>query len=717
MLTGALAIWNGAFAAEPAGLETPREDVAALIAGVRPFVHPATPDRTLPARSRQLLQGFHDSILDWSEVLAKHFVPVPGHSDWGYYGLPGNTEDDVRPITYAVQVNAFLSELDPPSGPIDAERRARRRREAIAVLRYLTHSHISGGGNCLNGKPWGNAWQSAMWARSAGLGGWLLWPHLDASMRQAVARMVAFEADRFINRPPRDQEFSNTGAEENAWDAMITSLAANMMPGHLHAAVWGRRAKLYLYNSLSRRADHSNDARGDEDRPVREWVNTVNAHPDFTIENHGLVHVGYLKLTVGEMLENAVHYIMGRSPVPRACLHNVPEAYQILLRCMAWDGAPIPFGGNDWKITHTQCTDIVIHSVLSVLKGDSVAAYLEDVSLETLRSIQKDEGGFYNVRRDLEYGGICATRLMSCYLAHALLPSSVVSASAAEFNRQASGVKLLEQGEAILHRTPTKFTSFTWGPNRMALAMPFDGTWVVWPHYASYLGLINGKTPARANAKMEILRHTVGSNSFDVRGRMTRSGGVTHDFAYASLSNDITVYVERLHTADGGQLRERETGIVGHEYPMGQNERVLRGRHGSTRVIGIGGGDAVTLMPTDWLNVGDRIGYVVCRTSGRSNVMRYHGEERGSGRVPLLQEYFSLVGDEAGTSSSGEDWACIVTFLNQSADETAALVDRIVFAVQGNTATCQVGSDFVRVDFDTFETAISESSTLQPTLP
>ena len=147
--------------------------------------------------------------------------------------------------------------------------------------------------------------------------------------------------------------------------------------------------------------------------------------------HHGLVHVGYLKLTVGEMFENALHYLMAGAPVPQACLHNVDGAYEVLLRCMSWDGAPISFGGNDWKIVHTQCTDIVIHSLLSLLRGDAVAAHLEQVSLATLRAIQQEEGGFYNVRRDLEYGGFCATRLMACYLAHGILGRDTTPASAA----------------------------------------------------------------------------------------------------------------------------------------------------------------------------------------------------------------------------------------------------------------------------------------------
>lgn len=681
---------------------------AALVAAVRPFQGPAADQGRPSERSRQLMQEFYDSILDWAKIVDGNFRPVPGHPDWGYYGLPGNNEDEIRPITYAVQVNAFLSAIDPPSARLDSASREHLRAQAIAALRYLTHSHVTGGGQCLNGKPWGNAWQSAMWSRSVGLGGWLLWRHLDGPLKTAVARLVEFEADRFLAQAPRDQEFSNTGAEENAWNAMITSLGANMMPGHPRAPDWNRCAKLYLYNSLSRQADHQDQTMGDDHRAIGDWVTTVNAHPDFTIENHGLVHVGYLKLTVGEMFENVLHYLMGGTTVPQACFHNTDGAYEVLLRCMSWDGAPISFGGNDWKIVHTQCTDIVLHTYLGLFRSDSVAAYLEQVSLETLRRIQKDEGGFYNVRRDLEYGGFCATRLMACYLAHALHGPPTAPASAEAFNRRASGLAYLEHGKAILHRTPTKFASFTWGPNRMALALPSNGTWVVWPHYASYLGEINGKNASQKEAQVATLNHQVGTDHFEVCGRLLRAKAtIQHDFAYASLPADVTVYIERLRGPPGGRIGDRETGIVGHYYPLGQNERLLRGRHGSTRVSGIGGRREVIPLPTDWLNVGDRIGYVVRRTAGRVNIMRYHDEERGSGRVPLLQEYLSLIGDDTQAEQPEVDWACVVTFLNQPCAETERWADQVKFAVESDTAACEFGRDLVKVDFKSLRVTVS----------
>jgi hypothetical protein len=664
-------------------------------------------------RAQKLMEGYYDSVSDWGEVLHKRVKPVPGRPGWAYYGLGGHTEDHVRPICYAAMVNAFLSEVHPPGREVSPQRRARMRRDAIAALRYLTNSHFSGGGACLDGEPWGwgnkTGWQSALWARAVGMAGWMLWPHLDDQMRRAVCRLVAHEADQVLQKPPKDSEFRDTGAEENAWNSGITSLASNMMPDHPRAQQWAEAAKRYMYNSLSVAADRNDNRRGDDGRPVRQWVTTVNAHPDFTVENHGLVHVGYLKLTAGLLLESAAHYVLAGTPVPQASLHHVPEALDVILSAMAWEGSPVYFGGNDWKEVHTQGTDVIVYAMASLLKGDARTAYLEDLSVDWLRRIQREQHGFYNVRRDIEYGGLVATRLISCYMAHAVLGEGAKPVSEVEFNTGISGVRHLEYAQTILHRTPTKFASFSWGPKRLALALPRDGTWAIWPHFASYLGVLNGEEPSSSLAPIEGLRHDVQANSFSVNGTLKRlKGGVIQDFGYASLPNDLTIYVERLRVSDGFRLTARETGVVGHEYEFGTNRRVLYGRFGKKEVRGVGGRAGVLQLNTDWLNIGGRIGYVVRRAQGRENVLRYHDLTKGVGRVPKLEEWLSLIGDRdpSAVPPTG-DWACVVTFLNQPPSETALSAGRVKFSVDGNAATCRIGQDAIRVDFAERKTQIA----------
>jgi len=675
------------------------ESPANPVAPIAP--HVLAPRPTDP-RAQRLIQAYYDSILTWGRIVAAKVEPLPGQADVSYLGLGGHQEDHVRPTAYAAMVTAFLSVFEPPQGaPADEERR-QMRGHAVALVRYLTASHGASGGRCPDGKPWGNQWQSAAWARAAGMAAWLIWQDLDPPLEDATIRMIQQEADRFLVQPPKSSLVGDTGAEENAWNAHIVTLACTMLPGHTRAGVWAEAAKRYMYNSLSVAADRAEQRPGDDGRPIAQWVTTVNAHDDFMVENHGLTHVGYLKGTAAGLLENAVPYLIAGRAVPRACSHHVPEVFQILLASMAWDASPAFFGGNDWKIFHSQATDVVVYAMLNLLAGDARAAHLEQTALDWLVRIQQAERGYYNVRRDPEYGGLCATRMIACCLAHAVLGAGGVPMTQEDFDRAASGVRHLASAQAVLHRTPTKFASFSWAQKRMALALPRDGNWVVWPHFASYLGILDGQDPSRTNAALDGVRLQVTADAFRVSGTLRRCDGrLIHDFLFASPADDLTVYVERLRPQAGFRLKQRETGIIGLEYELGTNQRELHGQFGTLTAIGYGGQAQVRELKTDWLNIGGRVGYVVCRSDGRQNVVRYHDAARGSGRVPQLQEWISLVGEADAARLSPEAWNCVVTFLNQEARQTADWATRVKLEVQAETARCRVGDALFDVDFRT----------------
>lgn len=651
-------------------------------------------------KSKELLQAYYESLEDWGQVVRKRLLPVPDKPNWRYIGLPRNIENHLRPTAYSAMVLSFLSECQPPKPLLDEAERTAMRGEAIGLLRYLTTSHVSGGGACLNGKPWGNQWQSAPWSRSVGMAAWQIWPHLEKDLQQAVIRMIEFEADRFITKPPKSSVVNDTGAEENAWNASIDALACNMMPEHPRAAAWELAAKNYMYNTFSVKADSKDKTLGDDGKPINQWVTTVNAHDDFTVENHRLVHVGYLKNSAAELEENAVHWLLSGKTPPRACQHHMPEVFQVLSSCMNWNAAPIYFGGNDWRIYESQCTDVVIYCMLNLITNDPQAAYLEKVAVEQLRKRQIAEGGYYNARRDLEYGGLCATRIIACFYAHAAIQSPEIALSSDEFNLRASGVSHLESARTVLHRTPTKFASFTWAQKRMALAIPSEDGSVVWPHFASYLGMLNGRDSSARYAKLLYLQIETDEHGFQVTGTLSRcKGQLEHDFYYASAADDYTVYVERLRPKTGFQLKSRESGVIGLEYSIDSNQRILYGSFGSLTAQGKGGPKSVRTLTSNWLNIDNKIGFVVCRPVGQQNIMRYHDNNKIAGRKPHLQEWISLVGEETPDLTSDTSWTCVVTFLNQDAQQTKSQQALVKLTADRDHASCLIGEKIFHVDF------------------
>lgn len=684
------------------GPEGPFEPAAAR-AVLLASVHPLNRQRLRPSeepRSRRLMQAYEGVVVSWARLLAKHAVPVPAQTEWLRYDSGG-----ARQGCYAALIFAFVATAS--DAPESSVFRIAARQRAIGGLRYLAQGHVAGGGVYLgeagNGgavTAWGGRWQSALYAHAMGLAGWLLWDELDDDTRVAVSRVVEYEADRFLHQPPPGSLARDTKAEENAWNAMLIALAANMLSRHPRAERWRVTAQAYMYNTFSVAADRMDDSPGDGGRAVRDWVTTVNVHPDFTLENHGLAHVGYMKTTLAELLSCAIPYALAEQPVPRAARHHVSDVFAALLRFMAWDGAPVYCGGNDWALFHQQAADSVVFSLVSLLEGDGRAAAVEDIAVDYLQRQQRVQGGYVDVRHDLTYTSQCCVRLIHAWLGHALFGARAPAAlSPAELERALAGVTVFPEGRVIIHRTATKFASFAWGSQRLALALPRDGNWVIWPHFSSYLGEIDGAGPAERNAPLRRFRHHARADGFEVSGSLER-GGVTQDFAFVSLPDDLTLYVERLRPVAGGALRSRETGIVGHAYALGENERRLFAADGAMTVRGGGGGARVHEIAGSWLNIDDRVGYVVVREPGRENLIRYHDLDRGPRWPDEPQEWISLVGERTALPGGRDDCAAVITFLNQTSAATRASAGRATLMVEGNIATCRIERASIRMDFD-----------------
>ena len=60
-------------------------------------------------------------------------------------------------------------------------------------------------------------------------------------------------------------------------------------------------------------------------------------------------------------------------------------------------------------------------------------------------------------------------------------------------------------------------------------------------------------------------------------------------------------------------------------------------------------------------------------------------------------DYINLIGESSSEWTT--DWACVVTFPNQDQAATALWAEKVVFSVDGNTASCMIGDLIVTADF------------------
>ena len=365
-------------------------------------------------------------------------------------------------------------------------------------------------------------------------------------------------------------------------------------------------------------------------------------------------------------------------------------------KSMMKDAAAVYWGSNDWRVIHTQATDIIAYAVISLLKDDRAASYLEDVAIDYMRLLQQEHKGFFNFRRDLEWSGFAATRLINAWLLHAIRGGGGTPVSEADYDSLYNNVTYYPYGKTVIHRTSTKFASFSWNAYFLALSLNGDGSWQNWPRESSYIGRINGDEAGRNKAVMEEIHPVLQEKSFTITGKIRRQADgaeLIQDVSFTSLEDDITVYIERL-TRLSGLVSSRETGLVGHEFELGESHRNIYTGEG-TRVASTNVSEPLKIN-SNWLNIGGKIGYVVCR-SGMENIMTYHHSTERNRNC----DYINLVGESC--SDWATDWACVVTFPNQDQAETACWAEKVVFKVDGNAASCTIGDQKIKSAFDPVE--------------
>ena len=199
------------------------------------------------------------------------------------------------------------------------------------------HGAITPGG-------WGNGWQSALWAVTAGQAGWLLWPELSRQERAYVAAMVVSEAEYASARGPRyyrnrlGQQITpgDSQSDEVSWDLMSPALALAMMPRYGSAPRW-RNALIGMSIAAFARPSDLRDDKVVNGVRLDIRLPGTNANEDGTVTNHGIVNPDYIQ---------NVQHLWWAASLLRAGDHAVPESLflnaDIVYRALAVVDFPSP---------------------------------------------------------------------------------------------------------------------------------------------------------------------------------------------------------------------------------------------------------------------------------------------------------------------------------------------------------------------------------------
>jgi hypothetical protein len=229
----------------------------------------------------------------------------PATQEMPFYGpvVKDAYEGSVRPLAHFAWANAVMIRTgiyDPSIAGLPESEALVRTEMAVRGV-ALTHRI-----NRTNGFIWGQglarrqSWQAAYWASQAAEAAWMLWDEMSDGTKEAVAKMVEYEANGLMDykvpywKSPNGHTNTpgDTKAEENAWNSRLLVAAQAMMPGHPNVERWRLKASELMVSSYSRPSDLTSTAMVDG-RPVKDWLNGYNTFDDGIVVNHGITHPGY----------------------------------------------------------------------------------------------------------------------------------------------------------------------------------------------------------------------------------------------------------------------------------------------------------------------------------------------------------------------------------------------------------------------------------------
>lgn len=625
-----------------------------------------------PLSERELVTTYTDMMLDacrHSNADWHDWTVDPRGGYWGNGISDGN--EGIRAIACMVFTSgALLKYSDVPKG---AERQELTKK-ATAAIRYAVSTHVTGTQNCVDGKKWGGNWQSAYWAGTLAFGAWLMWDELDSDLRKDCERVIASEADRFLAVKPPSGRWADTKAEENGWDLICIAIATNMFPSHPHAAAWNDKAIEYMMNVLSVARDAKDNTLVDG-RRVSDWVCTENLHPDFTLENHGVLHPSYIQCSSYFLTQTAMRYAYAGRPVPQAATHHLMDVWHMFETLLLPTGETTYPQGQDWELHGLN--PINLFAGLATYMKDPLAASMEKINIQYMRAWQQWCGGSLAAPGSglgFTRHAIQAEQATNAFLAHKVFGPTADVGAGSEIPPL---VRYYRFVEVVLHRTHSKLVSFSWKNRIMGVLVPIGAghegnPFFTVPINSGFIGA--AELSPKGDAKISALDHTWKKtpDGFETTGVLQTNGGLLKQtLKVTSVGEKTVVYQDRVRAvSDVSVVRELGAPIGIENDQIGGGMRVVYHRDGKS-VFDWQKPRELYVLPGSWANVDGRLGVVVAAGSGLAYNQAAEYNAQGV-HADVLYGSFS------GTPRSfkaGDEVArrVVVYFVEVTPDETSAL--------------------------------------------
>ncbi|MFI3322139.1 MAG: hypothetical protein R3Y50_06400 [Rikenellaceae bacterium] len=251
-----------------------------------------------------------------------------------YLDFKGKLEKDIRPTShhiFALALTLKLNIYDSSVTNVSSDKAFQILERLISSVSYRHKAN-----NPKQNEAWGKHWQSALWAAQIAQGAWLVWDRLSATDRDMVAKMVEFEADRFITIPApyyMDKDGNviskgNTRAEENAWNSGVITMAILMLPNHINVDKWRERNIEYQASAYCTPEDLVSDKMVDG-VALNQILKGSNAYSNGTVVNHDILHPDYMTAIMLNFTNLIYHKLAEVEPL-ESSTYNCDLVYRAL---------------------------------------------------------------------------------------------------------------------------------------------------------------------------------------------------------------------------------------------------------------------------------------------------------------------------------------------------------------------------------------------------